>query len=205
MYKTIKQDCVSDFVEKKSRFISYIAHVSCETQAIEFLKKIKDKHWDATHHVYAYVLRNNQIQRYSDDGEPRGTAGIPILNILLKSEIYDIIVVVVRYFGGTLLGAGGLVRAYSNSCKLALKKAEISLVHLCQKILLVFDYSLYSQIQILLSKYHNKILNIIYNNNISLEIAVRDSSCERLYKDLLNLTSGNIVIKKLDKLEMILS
>ncbi|MBP0979331.1 MAG: YigZ family protein [Oscillospiraceae bacterium] len=205
MYKTIKQDCVTNFTEKKSRFISYISHVTSETQAVDFLKKIKDKHWDATHHVYAYVLKNNQIQRYSDDGEPRATAGIPVLNILLKSEIYDVIVVVVRYFGGTLLGAGGLVRAYSNSCKLALEKSEIVFVHLCQKFLITFDYNLYSQIQTLLLNYHNKILNKIYNNNVCLEIAVRDSSFDKLSEELLNLCSGNIIIKKLEKLEMALS
>ena len=205
MFKTINGDSFSDFTEKKSRFITYASHVTSQSQALDFLKKIKEKHWDATHNVYAYILKNNQIQKYSDDGEPRGTAGIPVLNVLIKSEIYDIIVVVTRYFGGTLLGAGGLVRAYSNGCKLALQNANIISVHLCQKLSINFDYSLYSQIQALLSNYHYKILNTSYSNDVTLELAVHLSSFDKLSTDLLDVTSGKIAIEKLDTLEMSLS
>ena len=205
LFKTINGDSFSDFTEKKSRFITYASHVTSQSQALDFLKKIKEKHWDATHNVYAYILKNNQIQKYSDDGEPRGTAGIPVLNVLIKSEIYDIIVVVTRYFGGTLLGAGGLVRAYSNGCKLALQNANIISVHLCQKLSINFDYSLYSQIQALLSNYHYKILNTSYSNDVTLELAVHLSSFDKLSTDLLDVTSGKIAIEKLDTLEMSLS
>lgn len=205
LFKTINGDSFSDFTEKKSRFITYASHVTTQSQALDFLKKIKEKHWDATHNVYAYILKNNQIQKYSDDGEPRGTAGIPVLNVLIKSEIYDIIVVVTRYFGGTLLGAGGLVRAYSNGCKLALQNANIISVHLCQKLSINFDYSLYSQIQALLSNYHYKILNTSYSNDVTLELAVHLSSFDKLSTDLLDVTSGKIAIEKLDTLEMSLS
>lgn len=205
LFKTINGDSFSDFTEKKSRFITYASHVTTQSQALDFLKKIKEKHWDATHNVYAYILKTNQIQKYSDDGEPRGTAGIPVLNVLIKSEIYDIIVVVTRYFGGTLLGAGGLVRAYSNGCKLALQNANIISVHLCQKLSINFDYSLYSQIQSLLSNYHHKILNTSYSNDVTLELAIHLSSFDKLSTDLLDITSGKIVIEKLDTLEMSLS
>ena len=205
LFKTINGDSFSDFTEKKSRFITYASHVTTQSQALDFLKKIKEKHWDATHNVYAYILKNNQIQTYSDDGEPRGTAGIPVLNVLIKSEIYYIIVVVTRYFGGTLLGAGGLVRAYSNGCKLALQNANIISVHLCQKLSINFDYSLYSQIQALLSNYHYKILNTSYSNDVTLELAVHLSSFDKLSTDLLDVTSGKIAIEKLDTLEMSLS
>lgn len=205
LFKTINGDSFSDFTEKKSRFITYASHVTSQSQALDFLKKIKEKHWDATHNVYAYILKNNQIQKYSDDGEPRGTAGIPVLNVLIKSEIYDIIVVVTRYFGGTLLGAGGLVRAYSNGCKLALQNANIISVHLCQKLSINFDYSLYPQIQALLSNYHYKILNTSYSNDVTLELAVHLSSFDKLSTDLLDVTSGKIAIEKLDTLEMSLS
>ena len=205
LFKTINGDSFSDFTEKKSRFITYASHVTTQSQALDFLKKIKEKHWDATHNVYAYILKNNQIQKYSDDGEPRGTAGIPVLNVLIKSEIYYIIVVVTRYFGGTLLGAGGLVRAYSNGCKLALQNANVISVHLCQKLSINFDYSLYSQIQALLSNYHYKILNTSYSNDVTLELAVHLSSFDKLSTDLLDVTSGKIAIEKLDTLEMSLS
>lgn len=202
MYKTIKGNCYTEFTEKKSRFLSYACHIKSETQAINFLNQIKDKHWDATHHVYAYILKKDNIQKYSDDGEPHGTAGVPILNTLIKLQIYDIIVIVTRYFGGTLLGTGGLVRAYSNSCKLVINNATIDNIYLCQIVYINFDYKLYSQIKKLLSNYHHKILNKIYDQKVSLKIAIHASSYEKLSTDLLELTSGNIEIKNLDKLEM---
>lgn len=205
LYKTIEGSAFSDFTEKKSRFLTNASHVQSPEEAMEFLKKIKEKHWDATHNVYAYILKNNQIQKYSDDGEPRGTAGIHVLNILVKAQIYDIIVVVTRYFGGTLLGAGGLVRAYSLGCKSVLENAKIISVHFCQKIYINFDYSLYSKIQSLLSKYHHKILSTSYDNNISLEFAVHASSFEVLSAELLEITSGQIIIKKLETVDMCLT
>lgn len=205
LYKTIKNFSSAEFTEKKSRFISYASHISAEHDAINFIKEIKNKHRDATHNVYAYILKTNNLQKYSDAGEPRGTAGVPILNILIKSQIYDVIVVVTRYFGGTLLGTGGLVRAYSSSCKLAIQNATIVSVHLCQKIYLCFNYNLYSKIQNLLLNYHYKILNKIYGDNIVLELAIYYSSFENFYNELLEITGGKITIKKLDKLEMSLT
>ena len=112
-YKTIELEADDFFIEKKSRFIGYAKPIKTQQEALDFIAKIKSKHWDATHNVYAYVLRENNIQRYSDDGEPGGTAGVPMLDVLLKEGVVDACVVGTRYFGGTLLGAGGLVRAYS--------------------------------------------------------------------------------------------
>ena len=205
LYKTIKNCSFAEFTEKKSRFLSYASHVSTEDDAVNFIKTIKNKHKDATHNVYAYILKTNNLQKYSDAGEPRGTAGVPILNILIKSQLYDVAVVVTRYFGGTLLGTGGLVRAYSNGCKLAIQNATIVSVHLCQKIYLCFDYNLYSKIKNLLQNYHYKILKTVYNNNIILELAIHYSSFNNFYKEILELTGGKIIIKKLDKLEMSLT
>ena len=108
-YLTIEGFAQDEFVEKKSRFIGYAKHVETEEEAVSFINEMKQKHWDATHNVYAYVLRNGQIRRYSDDGEPQGTAGIPTLDVILKEGIVDVCVVVTRYFGGILLGGGGLV------------------------------------------------------------------------------------------------
>ncbi len=204
MYKTIKDSSFSEFTEKKSRFLTHAFHVKTQEEAKDFLNKIKEKHWDATHNVYAYILKENQIQKYSDDGEPHGTAGIHILNILTKLQIYDIIVIVTRYFGGTLLGAGGLVRAYSRGCKSVIENAQIVSVHLCQKLLISFDYSLYSQVQSILSNYHSKILNTIYDNNVSLELAIHASSFEKFSADILEKTSGKITIQKQEKSNMCL-
>ena len=124
-YKTVTMDTSDEFVEKRSRFIGYIRPVKTEEEAIAFINQIKSKHWDATHNVYAYCLREGQVKRYSDDGEPQGTAGIPTLDVLLKSEVTDVVVVTTRYFGGILLGGGGLVRAYSHAASLALAKAQV--------------------------------------------------------------------------------
>ena len=110
------------FFKKRSRFIGYCAPVTTQEQALEFIEKIKSKHWDAKHNVYAYILREGGVKRYSDDGEPSGTAGMPVLDVITKNEIYDVCIVVTRYFGGVLLGTGGLVRAYSQGAKVALKQ-----------------------------------------------------------------------------------
>ena len=118
-YKTVEFESKDEFIEKKSRFIGYVKPVKTQEEATEFINAIKSKHWDATHNVSAYVLRDNNIQRSSDDGEPSGTAGVPTLDVLLKEGIVDTCVVVTRYFGGTLLGAGGLIRAYSHASKIA--------------------------------------------------------------------------------------
>ena len=119
-YKTVKFNTKDEFVEKRSRFIGYCKPVTTEQEAIDFINKIKKDHWDATHNVYAYSLREGQIKRYSDDGEPSGTAGMPALDVILKNDVVDVVVVVTRYFGGVLLGTGGLVRAYAKGCKVAL-------------------------------------------------------------------------------------
>jgi len=124
-YRTIKYEADDSFVERRSRFIGYAKPVTTNEEAVAFINEIKAKHWDATHNVYAYVLRDGQIRRYSDDGEPQGTAGIPVLDVLLKENLTDLVVVVTRYFGGVLLGAGGLVRAYSHGAKIAVVAAKM--------------------------------------------------------------------------------
>ena len=131
-YKTVELESCDYFVEKKSKFIGYAKPVSTQDEAVEFINSIKSKHWDATHNVYAYVLRENNTQRYSDDGEPSGTAGVPVLDVILKENVTDVCIVATRYFGGTLLGAGGLVRAYSHTSKIALDAAHIITMANCQ-------------------------------------------------------------------------
>ena len=201
MYKTIKGQSFSEFVEKKSRFISYGSHVTYEEEAINFIKSIKDKHMSVTHTVYAYILKKNQIQKYSDDGEPRGTAGIPVMNVLVRAQLFDIVVVVTRYFGGILLGASGLVRAYSKGCKLVVENAKIISIHDCRKLLLNFNYTFYQRVKAILSNYHHKIINTVYKDNIIVEAIIRQSSCEKLVEDILSSTSGQVSIKILNSLE----
>ena len=123
LYITIKGRAEARFEEKKSVFIGYASHVESEEEALSFVKEIKEKHKDATHNCYGYVMKNGILCRYSDDGEPQGTAGKPILDMLKKSGVDDVCVVVTRYFGGTLLGTGGLVHAYSLGAKMAVEAA----------------------------------------------------------------------------------
>ena len=125
LYTTIEREAVAEFEEKKSIFIGHALPVRTEDEAAAFVKELKNKYRDATHNVYAYVLGDGTVQRYSDDGEPQGTAGMPVLDVIRKSGCTDTAVVVTRYFGGTLLGAGGLVRAYSHAAKLALDEAHV--------------------------------------------------------------------------------
>ena len=135
-YKTTEKEAQDEFVEQRSRFIGYVRPVKTEEEALAFIEEKKKQHWDARHNVYAYVLREGGIQRYSDDGEPHGTAGVPTLDVLLKSGVTDVCVVVTRYFGGILLGAGGLVRAYTKSAKLALEAAQLAAGKIAQQTLL---------------------------------------------------------------------
>ncbi len=126
MFKTISENLEAQIVEKKSKFIADIIKVNSEEEATAALEQIRKKHFDAKHHVFSYVIQkdeNNIVERFSDDGEPSGTAGQPILNILRKEQIANVIVVVTRYFGGILLGTGGLIKAYQDATKLALEGA----------------------------------------------------------------------------------
>lgn len=146
-YKTLKKSSFDEFVEKKSRFIGYACPVTSEQQAIDFINEISKKHYDATHNVYAYVLKDNNIRRYSDDGEPSGTAGVPVLDVILKEGLTDVCVVATRYFGGTLLGTGGLVRAYTKSAKIGIDAGGILERKFCFGCEIKADYTLLGKIQ----------------------------------------------------------
>lgn len=147
IYKTVSDLGVAEITEKKSRFIGYVRPVESEEDALEYLNYIKQKHRDARHNVYAYVVRKNNIMRYSDDGEPGGTAGMPVLDIIKKEGLTDIIIVVTRYFGGILLGTGGLVHAYSSAAKAGIEAAKVAEMVLCRKIIVDCDYNMIGKVQ----------------------------------------------------------
>ena len=129
-YFTIAAPIDTSFTEKRSEFIGYLSPVLTNDEAVEFINSVKADHRKAKHHVYAYILRDSNITRYSDDGEPQGTAGVPVLEVLQKRGLTDVCCVVVRYFGGILLGGGGLVRAYSHSTSITCDAAQIR--HMCE-------------------------------------------------------------------------
>ena len=159
-YTTVKNEAHVEFEEKRSLFIGHALHVTSEEEAMDFVKKIKKQYLDATHNVWAYHLKGGIIARYSDDGEPQGTAGMPVLEAIRKSGATDVCIVVTRYFGGILLGAGGLVRAYSHSAVIAIDGAEIVTYEPYYEYELVCGYSEYQR----------------YSNILSIERAVIDET-----------------------------
>lgn len=194
-YKTVEKEASDFFIEKKSKFIGYAKPVKTQEEAVEFISEIKSKHWDATHNVYAYVLRENNIQRYSDDGEPSGTAGVPVLDVMLKESLVDVCVVATRYFGGTLLGAGGLVRAYSHTSKIALDAAGIITMAQCSVMSAEVDYSFYDRLNILLSDFSAVILNTSFSDKVCVEFSVKENTVDLLNAKLIDVSNGKYALK----------
>lgn len=194
-YKTVEKEASDFFIEKKSKFIGYAKPVKTQEDALEFISEIKSKHWDATHNVYAYVLRENNIQRYSDDGEPSGTAGVPVLDVMLKESLVDVCVVATRYFGGTLLGAGGLVRAYSHTSKIALEAAGIITMAQCSVMSAEVDYSFYDRLNILLSDFSAVILDTSFSDKVYVEFSVKENIADLLNAKLIDVSNGKYALK----------
>lgn len=141
-YRTVAREAREMMIERKSRFISTVRPVKTESEALELISQMRSEYYDATHNVYAYIIGDGNIMRYSDDGEPSGTAGVPVLEVLRKEGLIDVAVVVTRYFGGIMLGAGGLVRAYGSSAKLGVDAAKIVTRTLCDIVKVSCDYTL---------------------------------------------------------------
>lgn len=168
-YLTLAKEASDEFIEKRSRFIGYAKPVTTQEEAMDFINAIRAKHWDATHNVYAYVLREGQSRRYSDDGEPSGTAGVPVLDVLLKENITDCVVVATRYFGGVLLGAGGLVRAYSHTSKIAVEAAGIIRMSVCSVMSVTCDYNFYGRLTSLIPEYGGITEDTDFGENVTVK------------------------------------
>ncbi len=192
LYTTLEHEGVAEFEEKRSVFISHAIPVKTEEAALEFIKKIKSEYRDATHNVFAYLLGGGMIQRYSDDGEPQGTAGMPTLDAIRKSGCCDALVVVTRYFGGTQLGAGGLVRAYSHSAVLALEAAHIVTYEKYAQMRLMISYSDYSKYLAELEKRSVIIDNTVFEENVIIEFAVKKKSLPELETRLTEMSGGKL-------------
>ena len=175
-YKTVKEATQAEFVEKKSVFIGYISPVANEQAAKDFIEKIKKKHADATHNVYAYILEGTEIARFSDDGEPQGTAGMPVLEVIKREGICGVVIVVTRYFGGILLGAGGLVRAYAKAAKMAIDAAGICEFRPFREFRLSVDYSHYEKIRKELDPHGVKLDACDFSDKVVFDLAV---DCEK--------------------------
>ena len=198
-YNGILENGTDEFIEKKSKFIGYAFKVENEEEALEILEKIKKKHNDATHNCSAYIIGEDKlIQRYNDDGEPSGTAGVPILEVLKKEDLTNIMVIVTRYFGGILLGAGGLVRAYTKGAKIAIdasKKVEMTEYN---NISIKYDYTYHGVIQNYLIKNQHIIINENFTDKVEISIHLLEED-RKTIDDLKNMTNGTIEIKVLSK------
>lgn len=195
-YKTVQCEAYNEFTEKRSRFIGYACPVKTVDEANAFIGKIKQKHWDAKHNVYAYILKDGNIKRYSDDGEPQGTAGVPVLDVLEKSGTVDVCVVVTRYFGGILLGGGGLVRAYSHGAKIALDAGKIITMSLCSEMKIECDYTLYGKITPIIASLGGKITDTDFADRVAVSYSVPEESEQRITSAVFEATNGKVMPKK---------
>lgn len=191
-YRTIRREGQDEFVERRSRFIGAICPVTTEQQAIAFINDKKKAHWDATHNVYAYILREGQVRRYSDDGEPQGTAGIPVLDVLQKSGLTDCAVVVTRYLGGVLLGAGGLVRAYSHGASLAVQAGEPVEMRPCTVAQIVAPYAQYGLLERLIPAIGGVIDDTDFTDQVTVTLHLEDTLLPRLQQQLTEQTAGQL-------------
>lgn len=196
-YRTIKKEAEAEIIEKKSRFIAHVRPVTSEQAVLDMIGELKSKYWNATHNVYAYHIKENNIQRYSDDGEPSGTAGVPVLEVIKKEGLVDIAVVITRYFGGTLLGAGGLVRAYTKAAKEGIDSAGILLMQLCGVYQITINYDLLGKVQYAILERDEIINHIDYQENVILEVFVQQK--QGFVEALMDATSGRIKIEKTDE------
>ena len=193
-YITIKNRSYFEYEDRKSVFIGEAMPVSNEADAIAFIDSVKKKYPDARHHVYAYVLRENSTMRFTDDHEPQGTAGMPVLDIIRKNGCTDVVIVVTRYFGGTLLGTGGLVRAYTSASLGALEGGEIIRYDIYTEAELSVSYSDYGKITSVLDSFGFRVENTLYDVGITLTGRIISSSLDELRAALTEATAGRIEI-----------
>lgn len=199
-YFTVSEFAKNSFIEKRSEFIGHISPVSTNDEAANFINTIKSEHRKAKHNVYAYILKHDNISRYSDDGEPQGTAGMPVLEVLKKRCLTDVCIVVTRYFGGILLGGGGLVRAYSHAASIACDAAKIMNMCLCRRIRITADYAMYGKISYILPEYETMTVNSDFGTNITLEILVLSEKLDGLKAKLIEITNGTVNITECEEL-----
>lgn len=199
-FKTIARRCEASFIEKKSEFIGYLCPVQTEEQAAAFIEEIRAMHRKATHNCYAYILRENNAARHSDDGEPGGTAGVPIYEVLRKEGLTDVCCVVTRYFGGILLGAGGLVRAYTKGAKEAVEAAQIKCMASAVKLLVTVDYGLYGRLAQIFADFDARVADEQFADNVKITLFIREGNAQKLTDKLIDSCSGAISVEKVEKL-----
>lgn len=198
-YKTIIEAGTGEIVEKKSHFIGYVRHTESEEEALAFINEIRKKHYDARHNCFAYCVDGEQqTQRFSDDGEPGGTAGKPILEVIKGNELCDVCIVVTRYFGGTLLGTGGLVRAYTDAAKVCIENTQVLAKRRMIPMKLHTNYTDFGKIQYLLASEEIPIIDSEYGEDVCVHVEIFVDDADEVKKKLIEVTAARIKIDEDD-------
>ena len=190
-YLVPTQDADAEFIERRSRFIGHIFLTETEEEALARLKQMRETYWDATHNVYAYIIRDGAT-RFSDDGEPGGTAGMPVLQVLQREGMFNVTCVVTRYFGGILLGAGGLVRAYAHSAKIALEAAGKSIKRVWTKIYLPCPYSWYERLKLEVAAFGGVVEGTDFGADVSFDLLLPEQQVRPFLARVTDLSAGTI-------------
>lgn len=198
-YITVRKEGSDEFVEKKSRFIGSCRPVKTEEEALAFIAGVRSRYWDASHNVYAYILREGGIQRFSDDGEPQGTAGIPVIEAMKKSGVTDAVVVATRYFGGILLGGGGLIRAYSHTASIGLAAAERVRMKECLLLEIPCGYDSYGRVQGLVPECGGIVEDTAFLEQVTVRFHLEPEGLENLKRRLADATAGRAEVKEMGK------
>lgn len=202
-YKTLMKRGCDEFIVNKSRFIGYGAPAETEEEALAFLAEIRKKHADATHNCYAYIIgRNMGVMRYSDDGEPGGTAGMPIIEVMKNRGVVNACVVVTRYFGGVLLGAGGLVRAYTQGAVTAIDASGVGVMHLTARYMMEVSYAMLSRVEYFLKSAPVIVEDKDFSDVITLTLLVKCADADKLLADLTQLSEGRLEPMRFDETYM---
>lgn len=191
-YRTIEAPARDEFIERRSRFIGHIAPVRTDDEAVAFVNSIREQHREATHNVYAYILRQGQLMRFSDDGEPQGTAGKPVLEVVQREGLVDVAVVVTRYFGGILLGAGGLVRAYTQGAKTAIDAGQVLNMQPAAVLEVDMGYDFYGKATYILPKHEIQTLDSIFEEGVRLRLLCKTARLDAFTRELTELSSGTV-------------
>lgn len=190
-FKTVKGEASSEFTEKRSKFICYAKHILSKDEAENYINSIKSRHWDAKHNVYAYRIRQPNFSKASDDGEPQGSAGVPLAFTLEKMGLQDIVIVITRYFGGILLGVGGLTRAYSYGARLSIETCGIVNMIWCTVVKIKVGYDVFEKIRSIIQRFHAKISNCTYTNYVEALIYIDEKEYLKLIEVINELSCGS--------------
>lgn len=194
-YTTVDRQATAEITEKKSRFICNIKHTESEDDAVEFIKQIKKKHYDARHNVYAYIIGDGSVKKCSDDGEPSKTAGVPIMQMLENEGITDVVCVVTRYFGGTLLGTGGLIRAYTSSAKEGLSAAGVKKLQLCNVYVITVPYGKLSTAEYIISGSGAVVDDKVFSADVALSVHIISEEADRFVSDITEKLGNDVKIE----------